>query len=82
LRLAVDTVRQLGVPFGVIINSAGIGDDAVEDYCRAEGMRLMMKIPWDRRIAEGYSRGEPVVRVIPELKEQFKNLYTEIAAAV
>jgi len=82
LRLAVDTVRQLGVPFGVIINSAGIGDDAVEDYCREEGIRLLMKIPWDRRIADPYSRGEPVVRVIPALKEQFKNLYTEIATAV
>jgi MinD superfamily P-loop ATPase len=81
LRLAVDTVRQLKVPFGVIINSAGIGDDAVEDYCREEGIRLLMKIAWDRRIAEGYSRGEPVVRVMPELKEQFKNLYAEIANA-
>jgi len=82
LRLAVDTVRELKVPFGVIINSAGIGDDAVEDYCRAEGIRLMMKIAWDRRIAEGYSRGEPVVRVIPELKEQFRKLYAGIATAV
>ena len=40
-----------------------------------------MKIPWDRRIAEGYSRGEPVVAVSPELKQQFKNLYAEIASA-
>ncbi len=82
LQLAVETVRQLGVPFGVIINSAGIGDDAVEDYCRDEGIRLLMKIPWDRRIAEGYSRGEPVVTVIPDLKEQFQNVYAEIATAV
>ncbi len=82
LRLAVETVRQLKVPFGVIINCADIGDDAVEDYCREEGIRLVMKIPWNRRIAEGYSRGEPVVQVMPELKEQFMKLYAEIATAV
>jgi MinD superfamily P-loop ATPase len=82
LQLAVATVRELHVPFGVIINCAGIGDDAVETYCREERIPLLMKIPWDRRIAEGYSRGEPVVQVMPELKEQFRKLYAEIATAV
>ena len=41
-----------------------------------------MKIPWDRRIAEGYSRGEPVVAVIPELKKQFQDLYATITSTV
>ena len=36
LQLAVETVRELKVPFGVIINCAGIGDDAVENYCQRE----------------------------------------------
>lgn len=82
LRLAVETVRELSVPFGVVINSAGIGDDAVEDWCREQGIPLLMKIPWNRRIAEGYSRGEPVISVVPELKQEFKKLYATIAAAV
>jgi MinD superfamily P-loop ATPase len=81
LQLAVATVRELKVPFGVIINCAGIGDDAVEQYCRQEGIPLLMKIPWERRIAEGYSRGEPIVSVMPKLKQAFINLYTTIAAA-
>jgi MinD superfamily P-loop ATPase len=82
LQLAVATVRELHVPFGVIINCAGIGDDAVEVYCSSESIPLLMKIPWDRRIAEGYSRGEPVVAVSPELKQQFQNLYATITSAV
>jgi MinD superfamily P-loop ATPase len=41
-----------------------------------------MKIPWDRRIAEGYSRGEPVVAVQPDLKNQFQNLYATIKSTV
>jgi MinD superfamily P-loop ATPase len=82
LQLAIATVRELHVPFGVIINCAGIGDDAVETYCREEGVPLLMKIPWDRRIAEGYSRGEPVVVVTPELKKQFQDLYATITSAV
>jgi MinD superfamily P-loop ATPase len=81
LQLAVETVRELKVPFGVIVNSAGIGDDAVENYCAHEGIPLLMKIPWDRRIAEGYSRGEPVMAVMPELKQEFLKLHATITAA-
>ena len=82
LQLAVETVRELHVPFGVIINCAGIGDDGVEEYCSEENIPLLMKIPWDRRIAEGYSRGEPVVTVTPELKKQFQDLYATIKSTV
>jgi MinD superfamily P-loop ATPase len=82
LQLAVDTVRQMKVPFGVIVNSAGIGDDAVENYCGREAVPLLMKIPWDRRIAEGYSRGAPIIEVMPELKQKFSQLYAAITAAV
>ncbi|MCX5901681.1 MAG: (4Fe-4S)-binding protein, partial [Proteobacteria bacterium] len=81
LQLAVATVRELQVPFGVIINCAGIGDDEVENYCLREAIPLLMKIPWERRIAEGYSRGEPIVSVLPELRQAFINLYATIAAA-
>jgi len=81
LQLAVATVRELKVPFGVIINCAGIGDDAVEAWCCEEVIPLLMKIPWDRRIAEGYSRGEPIVAVMPKLRQEFRQLYATIAAA-
>ncbi len=82
LQLAVETVRELDVPFGVIINCAGVGDDAVETYCIDERIPLLMKIPWERRIAEGYSRGEPVVAVQSDLKRQFQNLYETIKSTV
>jgi len=82
LQLAVETVRELSIPFGVIVNCAGIGDDGVETYCREQSVPLLMKIAWDRRIAEGYSRGEPVVGVRPELKNQFQKLHATITATV
>ncbi len=75
LQLAVDTVRQMRAPFGVIVNSAGIGDNAVEEYCTRENIPLLMRIPWDRRIAEGYSRGEPIIKIMPELAQEFRHLY-------
>ncbi len=58
LSLAVETMRHVGVPFGVVINRYGIGDDGVEEYCRREGIGIIARIPNDRRIAERYSSGE------------------------
>jgi MinD superfamily P-loop ATPase len=78
LVLAVETVREIKVPFGVIINQDGIGDDEVDKYCNKEGIPILMKIPWDRRIAESYSKGEPAVRVFPEMKKDFQDVFEKI----
>ena len=78
LKLAVETVRKLGVPLGVIINRDGIGDDGVERYCKAEGIRIIMRIAEDRRIAELYSVGIPFVLELEDMKERFKALVEDI----
>ena len=80
--LAVETVREIKVPFGVIINQDGIGDDEVDKYCNKEGIEVLMKIPWDRRIAEAYSRGEPAVKVFPEMKKDFQDVFEKIKRTV
>ncbi|TXT56962.1 MAG: Iron-sulfur cluster carrier protein [Candidatus Thorarchaeota archaeon] len=82
LSMAVDVVRELGIPHGVIINRAGIGDESVKDYCIAKNIPLLLEIPFDRNIAELYSNGIPFVREMPEYREQFKDLLREIEEAL
>jgi MinD superfamily P-loop ATPase len=78
LKIAVSIVRKFGIPFGVVINKYGIGDDGVERYCEQEGIRIMMKIPHSREIANLYSRGIPFVEKMDGWKERFIELYEEI----
>jgi MinD superfamily P-loop ATPase len=79
LRLAVEVARdELGLPVGVVINREGVGDRGVEDYCAAENIPILMRIPLDRRIAEAYSEGVSMVDVLPEYREQFVELYRRI----
>ncbi len=82
LGLAVETARELRVPFGVVINRVGIGDDRVQDYCAREGIPVLLEIPDDRRIAEAYSRGEIIVEALPEYREHFERLWRNIAAHI
>jgi MinD superfamily P-loop ATPase len=74
LKLAIDTMRQLEKDFGVVINRHGIGNMGVYEYCQAEHIPILAKIPNDRNIAELYSRGELVYQKIPAMKEQLKNI--------
>ncbi|HUU03457.1 MAG TPA: P-loop NTPase [Myxococcota bacterium] len=74
LELAVETIRLLGLPFGVAVNRAGVGDRAVYDYCAREDIPLLFELPDDRRIATAYSRGELAIKALPELKPLFFDL--------
>ncbi len=78
LKLAIGAVRILGIPCGLVINRSDMGYDRVTAYARAENIPVLMEIPFDRRIAEAYSRGDMVVDVLPEWKEKFINLYQDI----
>ncbi len=78
LVLAVGAVREMGLPFGVVVNRAGVGDNRVSDYCRSEDIPVFLEIPNDRRVAEAYSRGKTIVEVVPELTPAFEALWGRI----
>jgi len=74
LKLAVEMIRELRIPFGVVINRVGIGDDRVHVFCGNENIPILLEIPDDRRIAEVYSRGEIIVEALPEYLAHFERL--------
>jgi MinD superfamily P-loop ATPase len=80
LKLAVEAVKILRIPCGLVLNRCDLGDEKVKDYAAQEGVPILMEIPFDRRIAECYSRGEAMVDVMPVWKDRFKDLYGRIRA--
>ncbi|KGK98678.1 (4Fe-4S)-binding protein [Methanococcoides methylutens] len=80
LKLALDVMRILGIPFGVVINRCDIGDTSVEEYCIEEGIPVLMKIPYDMEIAKLYSQGIPFVNEMPEWKDRFLRLFRDVTS--
>lgn len=78
LKIAAQVLGEMGIPFGVVVNRSGIGDRGVYDYCRARGIPILLEIPYQRRIAELYSRGIPFSHEMPEWREKFQSLFHEI----
>ena len=78
LILAVDAIREMQIPFGVVVNRAGIGDDRVSNYCSSEQIPVFLEIPNDRRVAESYSRGQTIIDGVPEMRSLFEDLFRKL----
>jgi MinD superfamily P-loop ATPase len=79
LRLTVQVARdELGLPVGVVVNRDGIGDAGVDEYCAAEGIPILMRIPLDRSIAEAIAEGKTLLDARPEYRAEFQVLYRQI----
>ncbi|MFC1957802.1 ATP-binding protein [Chloroflexota bacterium] len=82
LGLAIETVKELRIPCGVVINRAGTGDSKVQEYCAKENIPVLLTIPLDTSIARLYSRGIALVEGMPQWKESFVELFDSIQEIV
>lgn len=82
LKIAVLVLKKMAVPFGVVVNRAGIGDKKVYAYCKQEKIPVLLEIPYQRRIAELYSKGIPFSVEMAEWKLKFQAVFSEIRGVV
>ncbi|MCT4604720.1 MAG: ATP-binding protein [Marinisporobacter sp.] len=77
LKIAVELVRQMGIPLGIIINRADEEKDLITKYCEEEKIQLIGKIPYAKRAAVLYSEGKLLVE-----DEEYKKLFKEIGERI
>jgi len=75
LILAVEVLRKLELPFGVVVNRSDIGNDKVDSYCLEESIPILMRIPFDREIASLYSKGIPIIEEKKEYIGKFREMF-------
>jgi len=78
LILAVEMIREVGLPFGVVVNRMGAGDQRTHDFCIENNIQIIGTIPDDRRIAESYSRGGLIFDDLPEYRERFDQIIKNV----
>ena len=82
LKLAVEMVRALKLPFAVVINRADVGDGETRRYCQRQRIDVLAEIPDDRQVAEAYSRGEMACDAIPKYRELYSDLLDSLTKRV
>jgi len=78
LKIMVQVLKDMEIPFGVVVNRAGIGDKKVYEYCEKKNIPILLEIPHRRKIAELYSKGVPFSLEMPEWKPKFQKLFREV----
>ncbi len=74
LKLALGMIREVGIPFGVVVNRAGMGDGRVKEFCEKENIDLIARIPESREMAERYSGGEFAYFFIQEFQDKLDSI--------
>jgi len=59
-----------------------IGDAAVDAFCTATGLPILLRIPFERGIAEGIAQGRTLVDIHPEYAPRFRAMAQQIAESV
>ncbi len=74
LKLAIEALRNMELPFGIVINRLQQNGSLVRDYCHKKHYRVLLEIPESRIMAETYAKGGTLIDAMPELTPSLRAL--------
>lgn len=77
LKMAVELVKILKIPFGLIINKYDENNDLLEKYIEKENIYILGHIPYKKEIAKVYSKGNMIIDIV-EYREIFQDIARNI----
>jgi len=79
LKLMVSLVRQLGIPFGVVINKAGLGSNEVYSYLNEEKVEIISEIPFSKTYAAQYAMADLFNDIPGEIRTAHRKIITNLS---
>jgi MinD superfamily P-loop ATPase len=79
LRLAAQAALKLEIPAGVIINRENGSYQALSEFCARNNLPVLLRIHFEREIAEGVAEGKLLVDIHPEYGDLLRRVYSQIA---
>jgi MinD superfamily P-loop ATPase len=80
LKQMIGIVEDMGIPAGAIINRENGVYEPMDWFCADYHLPVMMRVPFDRAIADGVARGRTLIEIYPDYLELFQNVYSQIQA--
>ena len=71
MKMVVEMLKNLNVPFGLVINKAGLGNDEIYQYASQENINILGEVPFSKEVAKHYATGKLLHEEIKEVREQF-----------
>ncbi|WP_321344545.1 ATP-binding protein [uncultured Draconibacterium sp.] len=78
LTITVELLKELNKPFGVIVNKANLGNNAVFDFLEKNKITLLGKIPFSKEYAANYSQGDLLNDIPPEVNATYQQIVEQL----
>lgn len=78
MKMVVELLRAEKIPFGVVINKSGLGNNDIYNYLEKEKIKLIEEIPWTKERAVLYSEGKIMINHDNILREKIRNITTQV----
>ncbi len=78
LRIAIEVVKELGIPFGIVNNRSDVGDDCIIKLVKENNYKLLLVIPHDTKILHLYSKGCTLIDTDDRYVDVFSTLWQQI----
>jgi MinD superfamily P-loop ATPase len=75
LKLMIDLLKEVKIPFGVVVNKAGLGFQDTYQYLIENHIELLAEIPFSKDYASLYSTGD----ILNNRPEEFENIYQQLS---
>lgn len=72
LQLTIELIRELEIPFGVIVNKAGLGNNDTYRFLEENNIELIANIPFSKEYASNYSKGNLVQNISDKIAQYYK----------
>jgi len=82
LNMAIQVAKDMSIPYSIILNRWDENSDNYEKEIAGDFNRVILKIPFEKKIAEYYSSGLLVSEQEEKYATLFENLYSELKKEV
>ena len=74
LKITIELLFDLKIPFGVVVNKAGLGNDEIYHFLQSKNIELLGKIPFLKEYAAKYAHGG----LLENIPVEMERVYLEI----
>lgn len=78
MKMVVEMLQNMKIPFGVVVNKAGLGNNEIYDYLSEEKIELLEEIKFDESYAKHYAKGQIISNHDSYYKERIQNIIRKV----
>jgi len=86
MKMVVEMLKNLNIPFALVINKAGLGNDEIYQYANQQNINILGEIPFNKEVAKHYASGKLLYQEFKDIRVKFdliiENLNTSLANKV